>query len=227
MAFIRCAIFDFWNVTAIFDTPRFYSFIKDNSKSGEKVVKPFSKSFDGVYKKFDRGDINYDDFFRLISQGANLRPETTIEAFSDMFGKTLCLDSGMLDIQRQLRRRGIATALITNINSFHVDYIWRNYPAIFNGFDFKFISCEEKIAKPNPEAWVRTLDSLGLRAEETLFVDDFIENIGVACNLGIKGWHYDITDEDYFQNGRLEEERKKLMNFLDLLWSRGILKPYC
>lgn len=225
MAKIRCVMFDFWNVTAIFNTPLFHYFLLNNSASGKDPEKPFSRLSHEIYKRFDLGEFEYREFFYLLGQASDFKPSVTIDEFSKMFMDILKIDEDMIKIRDMLRRRGIATALITNMNQFHADYIRRTHPRIFSGYDCNFISCEERIAKPDPEAYIRTLDRLGFKAEETIFVDDCLENIEVACDLGIKGWYYNIADEDYYQNGRLEEERRRLKNFLNFLWNRGILKP--
>ena len=225
MAGIRCVMFDFWNVTAIFNTPLFHYFLLHNSRSGKNSEKPFRNLSHEIYKRFDLGEFDYTEFFYLLGQASDFKPDVTIDEFSKMFTDILIIDEEMLKIRDGLRRKGIATALITNMNQFHADYIRRMHPRIFGGYECNFISCEERIAKPDPEAWIITLDRLGFKSEETIFVDDCLENIEVACELGIKGWYYNIADEDYYQNGKLEEERLKLKNFLNFLGNRGILKP--
>lgn len=54
------------------------------------------------------------------------------------------------------------------------------------------ISAEVKMAKPDAEIYQLALESLDAKAEESLFVDDLIENIEAAERLGITGiWHRD------------------------------------
>ncbi|OGN09747.1 MAG: hypothetical protein A3C61_02985 [Candidatus Yanofskybacteria bacterium RIFCSPHIGHO2_02_FULL_39_10] len=222
---IGCVMFDFGNVVGIFDTPRFHSFIRENSQNHTEPRDLFFGPLTDVFKRYDLGEINDHKFFGFIQQAFQFRSNAIMDDLFYVFGDVLDIDREILRIRDELRRQGIVTALITNMNPFHAAYIRRKYPEIFNGFDYNFISCEEGIVKPNPEAWIRTLDHLGFKAEETIFIDDFIDNIEECCKLGIKGWHYNITGKYYYQNGKLNEERQKLKDFLSLLWNRGIMAP--
>jgi len=53
-------------------------------------------------------------------------------------------------------------------------------------FDAVVISCEERLAKPEPEIYRVVLDRLGVPAFAALFVDDRAENIDVARELGLR-----------------------------------------
>ncbi len=63
-------------------------------------------------------------------------------------------------------------------------------------FDAQVISFEVGLAKPEPEIYRVTLDRLGTTPAETLFVDDRIENIETARELGIQTAHFsgDVHD---------------------------------
>ena len=57
-------------------------------------------------------------------------------------------------------------------------------------FDAIVISCEVQLAKPEPEIYRVTLDRLGVRASDALFVDDRAENIQTARELGLQTVHF-------------------------------------
>ncbi len=178
-----------------------------------------------VNQRYDLGEINSQAYLEIISEAFDFMRGMTYKKFFDVFGDVLVLDTEMIAIKDDLRRKGILTALITNMNPFHAEFIRDKYPEIFKGFDCTLISCEEQVAKPNPEALIRPLNYLGVRPEETVFIDDYDVNIEAYCKLGVKGWLYNVTDPYYCQNGKLEEERNKFRNFLNLLWEKEILKP--
>ncbi|MDP3697837.1 MAG: HAD family phosphatase [Candidatus Taylorbacteria bacterium] len=171
---------------------------------------------------FDFGKLSDLEFYRAFQNAYQLQGVTMGEFFNRL-GSVLWIDWDMVEIRDWLKRRGIVTVLVTNMNPYHAWYIRRKYPPLMAKFDHGMISCEEGVAKPDPEAWIRPLDCLGFKAEECIFVDDSMENIEAACRLGIKGWHYNITDQHYCQNGKLDEERMKFKVFLAVLDSCGIL----
>lgn len=57
-------------------------------------------------------------------------------------------------------------------------------------FDDMIISAEVGLAKPDQRIYQLALDRLGVEAEQTIFIDDFDENIQGARKLGIHGIHF-------------------------------------
>ena len=53
-------------------------------------------------------------------------------------------------------------------------------------FDDVVISAEVGCRKPDPEIFQLALTRLGVRAEETLFIDDFAHNVAAARELGFR-----------------------------------------
>lgn len=57
-------------------------------------------------------------------------------------------------------------------------------------FDVIIISAEVGAAKPSEKIYRIALDQLGVKPKESVFVDDFIENIEACEKLGMKGIHF-------------------------------------
>jgi len=75
-----------------------------------------------------------------------------------------------------------------------------------DSFDDMSISAEVGLAKPDRMIYQLALDRLGVEAEQTIFIDDFDENIRGARELGIHGIH--------FQDPQIViEELKDLLDF--------------
>lgn len=90
----------------------------------------------------------------------------------------------MVAWQRQLKERGLRTAILSNMGDSVLESIERSYAWIQN-FDVLVWSFQLGMAKPDPAIYVETLKRLGTKAEETLFVDDRRENIDAARVLGL------------------------------------------
>lgn len=54
---------------------------------------------------------------------------------------------------------------------------------------------EEGIAKPDARIYLRTLLRLGVQPEEAVFVDDKMENVEAARQLGMHGIHFQHTEQ--------------------------------
>ena len=111
--------------------------------------------------------------------GVNTEPERLAAIFYSAFR----LNYELVECIRTLRPR-FKTAILTNTPSdmravitqqFHLD----------RELDTIVISAEEGIRKPQPEIFQRTLDRLGVQAQETLFVDDEARYITAAQTLGM------------------------------------------
>jgi len=59
-----------------------------------------------------------------------------------------------------------------------------------DAFDQMFISAEVRMAKPLPGIYHHALNALDVKPEESVFVDDFIENIEACQKLGMHGIHF-------------------------------------
>jgi putative hydrolase of the HAD superfamily len=61
-------------------------------------------------------------------------------------------------------------------------------------FDVLVWSFQLRMAKPDPAIYHHTLQQLGTRAEDTLFIDDRLENIEAAEALGIRAIQFSTID---------------------------------
>ncbi len=64
-------------------------------------------------------------------------------------------------------------------------------------FDVIVTSASIGVMKPDPRAYRAALDTLNLRAEQTIFIDDLHENIEGAKQLGMHAIHFDSGNEHF------------------------------
>jgi putative hydrolase of the HAD superfamily len=111
-------------------------------------------------------------------------PESEWRALSADFFAGDRIDRGLVDFISALRPR-YQTGLISNAWSGLRDYMIRE--GFAGAFDQIVISAESRIMKPDPRIYQIALEQLNVKAADTIFVDDFAENIE-ACNaLGMQG----------------------------------------
>ena len=88
----------------------------------------------------------------------------------------------------RLRERGIRTYVLSNNNPVGMAAIRRLCSAdgepMEAYFDKIYVSCEMKLLKPSAAIFRKMLDDSGIRAEETLFIDDSERNVAAARDLG-------------------------------------------
>ncbi len=88
----------------------------------------------------------------------------------------------MLAWQLRLKQRGILTAILSNMG----DSVLANMKREFDWlprFDVLVWSYQLHMAKPDPAIYLHTLQQLGTRPDETLFIDDKQVNVDAARDL--------------------------------------------
>ncbi|MCA9969150.1 MAG: HAD family phosphatase [Anaerolineales bacterium] len=134
-----------------------------------------------------RGAITNEALWQWVGEHLQLTADD-LAAFQQAFWAGDVLDTALVDAIRALRPF-YQTALISNATDGLRPILSAKYP-IADAFDLIVISAEEKIMKPAPEIYERTLQRLGRRPQETVFVDDFAHNIAGAQRVGMHGLHY-------------------------------------
>jgi putative hydrolase of the HAD superfamily len=95
---------------------------------------------------------------------------------------------------RSVRERGYRLALLTN-NVIEWEQLWRATVPADDLFDLVVNSAEEKVRKPDPVIYERTLARLGLPGSACLFVDDVEENCAAAERTGMPTIQFETNEQ--------------------------------
>ena len=112
------------------------------------------------------------------------------------------LDRKLVDFVRTLKP-AYKAGIISNAWSKLPDILeeW----GILDAFDVVVGSGDEGVMKPDPRIFQIALDQLSVAPEESVFVDDFIENVESARNLGMQAVHFESREQTL-------RELQKLLN---------------
>ncbi|SHJ54029.1 putative hydrolase of the HAD superfamily [Arenibacter nanhaiticus] len=91
--------------------------------------------------------------------------------------------------------------LLSNTNALHIPHVEQQmgklqFERFRNCFEQFYLSHEIKLRKPNQEIFEFVLNENNLKASETFFIDDTLENTVAATPLGIKTWNLLVGKED-------------------------------
>ena len=103
------------------------------------------------------------------------------------------LDHGLVDYLRS-KRSLYKTALLSNAWDDLRGVLEDGYQ-ITDAFEVIVISAEVGVKKPDPRIYQILLEKLQVNPEEAVFVDDFIENVEAARQLGMYAVHFKGPDE--------------------------------
>lgn len=109
---------------------------------------------------------------------------------------------GVRDIIEKLKKKGYKFGLLSNHAKEWIQYCEITYK-YHHLFDTILYSFEAKLSKPDKEIFKLILKKLDVKAEECLYIDDYIKNIETAKKLNIKTIHFTSVED-------LKEKLKKL-----------------
>ncbi|MEU7093324.1 HAD-IA family hydrolase, partial [Kitasatospora aureofaciens] len=89
----------------------------------------------------------------------------------------------VIEVARQARSAGIRTAVLSNSLGREPYDPYAGFD-LHGTFDAVVLSADHGVRKPDPAVFRVALDTLGVRPEECLFVDDSEENLAAALKLG-------------------------------------------
>jgi putative hydrolase of the HAD superfamily len=136
---------------------------------------------------YDEGKLTGLEFWQKFNRDAalGLSPTTIVELNRWDGQMWTTQNDAMVAWAERLKARGILTAILSNMGDNVLASIERTFtwPA---RFDVRVWSFQHLMAKPVPAIYRLTLDQLGTRAEETLFLDDREVNVDAAAVLGMR-----------------------------------------
>ena len=94
-----------------------------------------------------------------------------------------------VDVLLTLRQGGIRTFALTNFSAETYPLAVARFPFLTE-FDGTVVSGEEGVVKPDPEIYLRLMQRYAITASRAVFIDDRLENVEAARQLGLYGIHF-------------------------------------
>lgn len=192
---IRNIIFDLGNVLVNVEYERFQNKIYDSGVDEARYM-DFFKGGNYRLLGYESGDISSDEFVSKCINGLELKlkPHEFSEAFNDMFSEI----EPMSGVLRKLAAEGKYNLfLLSNTSPLHFEFIKERYDYVKLLHKFG-LSYELNSLKPDDIIYQKAIEHLGIKAEESLFIDDLPENCEAAEKFGIKTICYDKNDHAEF-----------------------------
>lgn len=203
---IRNIIFDLGDVILNIDVPiASKSFADLSGREQHEILTIFKES--EIFRHFETGLMDEPTFRNYVREILNF-PDLSDEAI-DTAWNSLLLD---LPPERVELLKKLATKyrlfLLSNTSSIHITQVNKILEAstgiekLEDLFEIVFLSYEMGLMKPDPRIYEEVLAKAGLKAAETLFLDDNADNIRSASQLGIETIHVQkpVTILEYLQD---------------------------
>ncbi len=148
---------------------------------------------DGEHPLFalERGEMSEREFADRLERQL---PGFSFTRQREVYFERLVPNAPMIAFVRELRERGVRTALLTN-NVREWEPLWRaKLPEIDEIFEVVVDSAFVGLRKPDPRIYELTLERLGVAAGECVFLDDLDVNCVAARALGMAAVRFEVTE---------------------------------
>ncbi|MBC8186212.1 HAD family phosphatase [candidate division KSB1 bacterium] len=136
----------------------------------------------GAHIDFMVGKIPPEEFYQKTCKHFN--HDISIKKFKALWLQMLGEEIGGTGlIINELEKKNNNLALLSNIDPWHYEYCERTFP-VLNKFSKKFLSYQMKMKKPGLEIYQQVAKELFAKPEECLFIDDLLENVEAAQQVG-------------------------------------------
>ncbi|HJT62953.1 MAG TPA: HAD family phosphatase [Burkholderiales bacterium] len=148
-----------------------------------------AKAREGVFEhadwlELDRGTLGREDAIRRAAQ------RTGIDA-AELTRLLIAVPPSLVPIPQtvellyRLKAGGYPLYCLSNMHLASIEHLEREQK-FFEVFTGRVISCRLNLCKPEPAIYRHALQTYGLRAEDTVFIDDVEVNIQAAAKVGLR-----------------------------------------
>lgn len=181
---LKDVIFDFGGVVCTFSQDA----ILDDFCTGEAHARLKPVLFRS-WQALDEGTADYEEYVAETLKLLDGEDKQIAQRFFREWHRSMRPIPGIWALVGELKARGYGVYLLSNASTWFAGHL-DDYP-ILRLFDGRLISAPEKMAKPEERIYRLALERFGLKAAETLFVDDRAENTEAAERVGIAGYVFD------------------------------------
>jgi glucose-1-phosphatase len=184
---IKWFVFDLGNVLIKLAYERVIERICKNSTCNrDRLIAVMEES--GGYRDLERGAISFEEFHQHLRERVgykgDLRSLKTV--WSDFFDGPV---DGIEELLDRVRER-YQVAFLSNSNEVHEEVIPVKFAVLFRSSDLFVFSHRFQTAKPDPEIYHHALAMIKAEPGEVVYIDDLLENVNAARNLGMQAYQF-------------------------------------
>ncbi len=179
---IKAVIFDIGGVITKFPDLEYLMYLSNLSGVGAAKIK---KTIDALIPALEKGRMSSHEFESRVARKLKIQKKEL--EWYEYYVKYVTIDVDITDLIAQLHKDYV-TAYITNIDA--SKYVYFRKVLGRNLFDYRFASCDLHLRKPDPRIYRHVLYKMKQKPEETVFIDNQIENVRGAYKVGMNAILY-------------------------------------
>lgn len=179
-------VFDLGQVLVFFDYNIFINEVnKHKIGLGEEFVRKYNENYH-IHRDFECGKISEADFINQMLQWLDYK--ITAEQFIKYWSSIFSLNNKVVALLPILKKK-YKLYLLSNTNSIHQKFGYQHYD-FMKMFDKLFLSHEVGFVKPESEIYHAVEKVSGFPSGEHIFIDDILEYVNAAKDIGWDGIQY-------------------------------------
>ncbi|MHA1488207.1 MAG: HAD-IA family hydrolase [Promethearchaeota archaeon] len=188
---IKAIIFDIGGIIIELDFSRFIKEILSISPLHDLEPNSLFNDFWSDALIYDRGDISKEDFFYRACNLLKINDISQSYFFNSFNSIISNINEKITEIIKILKKKyNFKLLILSNVNSCHWEHILEKKWNFMEDFDEVLLSFKLHLNKPNPKIFQLAIQNAGCNPEEIIFIDDFLENIDSAYELGLNIIHF-------------------------------------
>lgn len=182
MSKTKCILFDLGGVVLHWNNSWLTNEI---SKQFNLSKNQFELEFENHLGILSSGKITEQEFWKSISAKLDashlIRPDSILEP---IFRKLVSINKSVYALSENLKEKGLSIGILSNTEP--VTYSVIENLESFDHFDYKFLSFQIGLIKPDPKIYQHVVQNLPFKKEELFFIDDNLQNVHSANTFGLK-----------------------------------------
>lgn len=139
------------------------------------------------WRALDQGTLSLEEARDNACTRCSLQAEKIMELY-EATPPSLEVFPHMVETIEELHAEGVPLYVLSNMQEHAWEYVEETYD-FWPYFEGIVVSWEIKLIKPDPAIYEHITETYELRPEETVFVDDTLENIEAAREFGLEALH--------------------------------------
>jgi len=176
---VKNIIFDLGNVLLDFNPVRYLNTLISDKVKVQEVYEEIFTSKEWVM--LDRGIITQEEAVNEICH-RNIKNSELIKLVMHNWYQLLTPIEDTVEVLKELKHNGYKLYFLSNFHLLAYEDVTKRY-GFFECFDGGILSYKEKLIKPDKEIYNKLIRKYEIKAEESIFIDDTIENIEGARKL--------------------------------------------
>ncbi len=197
---IKAIIFDVGEVliTNARNDRHYYPYLSKISNISQQKIKKIID--DGPLPEFEKGNMTLKEFSGIVAKKLGIKVSEV--RYKEEFAENGRLNLELIKRIKKLRKK-YKVAYLTDVDKSRYPYLKKFLNGYEKLFYKHFASCYLGIRKENERTFEIVLKRLGMKGNETLFIDDLKKNVESARKAGIKAIRFK-------NNRQLEKDFDKL-----------------